>query len=242
MAGIALASASHTGTVAHVEAIRGFAARYEIDPDDLRCSSRAPLDGDTTRSAYSRLENECSGEHVGALALARRLRVPPATYLDADGMVQAWYGESVEEALPRTSYQARLKGRDGCGMPSVWGTLSELASAYAQLSMGTSFGGLGQLVTRAVRAEPALFSGQYQYVYGLITESEGEVLAKAGADGLYAAWWPDLHVGAVTRAASGFHGAAAVCLQSLAAEAALPFPMDAPYYLGPCRVMQYSLL
>lgn len=239
---LALSSGSHTASSVHVAALNDFAFRYHVDLSELRCSIRAPLDGDATDERWERLVNECSGEHLGALVLAQNLGVPGSTYLDPHGAVQGWYSDTLSEALSEEKVVRRLDGRDGCGMPSFTASLTEIATAYARLASPTWFDGIGMYISEAIRSEALLYSGVRQFVHGLIEHSRGHVLGKGGADGLYAAWWPDLHLGAAARAGSGFHGAAAVALRLISQEAGLPFPENAPYYLDQNRVMTFDIL
>ena len=84
---LALAVASHSGQPRHVEVAADGLKRLGLDADALRCGPQRPADSATTAEA-NRITNNCSGKHVGFLAVAQHLGQDPATYLDPAGEAQ----------------------------------------------------------------------------------------------------------------------------------------------------------
>ncbi|MFG3684494.1 asparaginase [Micromonospora chalcea] len=234
---IALTCGSHDGATQHLTALRSFAARYDVDVKRLRCSVRRPLRLDGVHASrrrpgarWTRLQNECSGEHLGALRLAAYLGADAQDYLGFDNPAQILYRTNLTSLFDGIPSTARSTARDHCGMPAFRTSLIRLARAYATLAEPGSFDGSAAAINEAIFRHSLLYSGRSQYVHDLIGNSRGTVLAKGGSGGLYVVWWPSLGVGASIVASKGFHGAAAAALPALARRAGMDFPEPPPPY------------
>jgi len=63
-----------------------------------------------------RIINNCSGKHVGFLAVAIHLEADPATYLEADGEVQLLVRSAIAD-MTDTGFDDLGLGTDGCSAP-----------------------------------------------------------------------------------------------------------------------------
>jgi L-asparaginase II len=226
---LALAAGSHTGTDMHLAALSRMATDLEVDIASLRTSvrrrlgsSHLPFTADKDEQRVH-LQNECSGEHIGALALARKFG--DDDYLSTSSAVQATYRSLVEKFAAGAVH---AEARDHCGMPSVRASLTSVATGFARLSEG--MGNAGSSLTGSISKFAELYAGTGQYSTELVKASRGAVIAKGGLGGSYGLWWPDLGVGAAIRISGGEHAAAAVVLPHLAVEANVPYPADPPEY------------
>ena len=225
---LALAAGSHIGSEVHLEALEKMATDLRVDIGDLRTSIRRRLGSSgsplpSISDVKSRLQNECSGEHIAALALARKFG--DATYLDKDGPVQTAFRRILERYVPDVRHG---DGRDHCGMPAVRASLASVAVGFARLASGS--GGRGSVLTEAIIRNANLYGGSGQYSTALVDATRGEVIAKGGLGGSYGLWWPGLGVGAAVRVLGGEHAAAAAVLPLLAERACVPYPQVPPPY------------
>lgn len=196
---LALACASHSGTPEHLRVVREVLLTALLDETALDSTPDMPLDAD---AAYAwrqdgrgpePIAQNCSGKHAAMLAtcLAHEGEPgwEPAEYLDPEHPVQIACRAAVEELTGDTVWHVTV---DGCGAPLFATTLIGLARAYTRIAVaperepGTPLarvaaamsghpelvGGPGRDVTQAMRAVPGL-------------------VAKDGADGVYAAALPD---------------------------------------------------
>lgn len=189
---LALASASHSGSEAHVAGVQEILAMHGQDARALRCVEGLPA-GSAERDAYlraggiaDRLHFNCSGKHAGFIATAVINGWDVATYLDADHPMQVAARERVEalsgEAVASTTV-------DGCGAPLFAISLTGLARAIHSIAVA-DIGSPEGLVGAAMRAHPEMVGGigrddtvAMQLLPGLI--------AKGGAEGVTVMALPD---------------------------------------------------
>ena len=188
---LALVCASHSGEPFHLEAARQILVRAGLDEDALQDPPDWPLDDvakeDLVRrgGVPSRLAMNCSGKHAGMLLTAVRTGADPATYLDPSHPVQ----RGVEAALADLTGEAPAgPAVDGCGAPLWAVSLTGLARAFGRLALG---GDAAEARTAAaVRDHPAYVSGTRRDELALHQGLPG-VVAKAGAEAVYAVGLPD---------------------------------------------------
>ncbi len=187
---LALASASHSGEPRHLDVVRRMLGA--LPEQALGCPPSLPLDRATEQAVLAagggptRLQMNCSGKHAAMLGActARGWSLPD--YLAPDHPLQQHL----------TATLARLAGEpvtrvvvDGCGAPQHALTLRGLAGAYARLVTAAD-GTPEHRVAAAVREHPLLVGGTGRDVTALMERVPG-LLAKDGAEGVYAAALPD---------------------------------------------------
>lgn len=183
---LALALASHSGEPCHTEVAYDGLSRISRSPIDLLCGPQHPFHP-ITDAAADRITNNCSGKHVGFLAVAARLGVDPASYLDPDGEVQ----QLVRAAVESMTGEGRLHtGTDGCSAPTFHMSLTGLATALARMTnphdlAAERASACGRL-TSAARAHPVLVAGSAdRFCTDLLAATDGRVFGKIGAEGVY---------------------------------------------------------
>ena len=184
---IALASASHSGEPAHLDVVRDLLARAGVPEDALRTPEDYPLDPVAARAAAAktRIQHNCSGKHASFLAACVARGWPLDGYRDAGHPLQVHLRAVVAEIAGE---EIGATGVDGCGAPIFALSLTALARAFARLATATS--GAEHVVARAIRAQPFLLGGTGRDVTRLVERVPG-IVAKDGAEGVYAAALPD---------------------------------------------------
>jgi len=196
---LALACASHDGTPEHLRVVRETLLGAGLDESALDNTPDLPLDAEaafawrTDGHGPEPVAQNCSGKHAAMLATcvahADEPGWEPERYREAEHPVQIACRAAVEELTGEQAWHVTV---DGCGAPLFSTTLVGLARAFARIAVapvaepGTPLarvalamsehpelvGGAARDVTRAMRAVPGL-------------------VAKDGADGVYAAALPD---------------------------------------------------
>ena len=171
---IAIASASHLASPEQLAAVRSLLAKAPAEVDELECGSEP-----------TPLEHNCSGKHAGMLATCVANGWPLTGYLDPGHPVQV----ACQQAIERLSGErVRQVAVDGCGAPQHALTLRGLARAYGALaSAGTDNAGR---TAAAMRDHPWHVGGTGRDVTDLMAGIPG-LVAKDGAEGVYAAGLPD---------------------------------------------------
>jgi L-asparaginase II/alkylhydroperoxidase/carboxymuconolactone decarboxylase family protein YurZ len=190
---LALACGSHGGESDHVDQLLGTLRRLGLDETDLACGAHPPMHGpsacDLARAGEhpGRAHNNCSGKHAGMLALARFHGWPLEGYHEAGHPVQERMAAEVARwtGVNRT---ALGEGVDGCGVVCFSAPLRALARGYAALleQAWTGEPGPGAVVGAMVEY-PHYVAGTDRPCTALMEAGIGRVLAKVGAEGVYAA-------------------------------------------------------
>lgn len=189
---LALACASHSGEPFHLEGARRILAGAGLDESALQTPPDYPVD-ETEKLSYVAagggpvpVAMNCSGKHAAMLATCVANGWPTATYRDPDHPLQRRLRATVERlaAEPVTAV-----GVDGCGAPLFAITLTGLARAFAAIATAPE-GSPGHRVATAIRTHPEWLGGTRRDVTRLVAGVPG-LVAKDGAEGVYAAALPD---------------------------------------------------
>jgi L-asparaginase II len=193
---LALATASHSGLPVHLEVVRRTLAAAGLDEAALGCPAMLPLDLVAAHQLLrdggepTPLTMNCSGKHAAMLATCVANAWPTAGYLAPDHPVQQAMTTTIErlagERVPHVAV-------DGCGAPQHALTLNGLVRSFAALA---TQGGTSGRTADAMRAHPHLVGGPGREVTRLIEGIPG-LVAKDGAEGVFAAALPDGSAAAV---------------------------------------------
>lgn len=196
---LALACASHDGTPEHLRVVRETLLGAGLDESALDNTPDVPLDPDAA-SAWRQeghgpeaVAQNCSGKHAAMLATcvahADEPGWEPARYREADHPVQVACRAAVEEL---TGVQAWHVTVDGCGAALFSTTLTGLARAFARIATAPAAepGSPLARVATAMTGHPGLVGGERRDVTRAMRAVPG-LVAKDGADGVYAAALPD---------------------------------------------------
>jgi L-asparaginase II len=186
---LAVACASHSGWPAHIAIVRLMLRDAGLDDHALQCPAVWPLSQGArdlqmrrgVRSERSVFHN-CSGKHAAMLAACVAQGWPIDSYLAPDHPLQREIVEVVTEA---TGIRPEPVGVDGCGAPTMRGSVRGLATAFSQLSSNP----------------------RYQQAAGAISRFPSLVADNGRADGKLARWWGGpVKVGAQGQIGIGRHG------------------------------------
>ena len=182
---VAIATASHSGEQGHLAVVREVLAAAGLDEGALQCPPMLPFSEAAVAELLSRGEGatrltmNCSGKHAAMLATAVVGGDPTGTYRDPEHPVQRAVTAAVQELAGERVQHVAV---DGCGAPQHALTLRGLARAFARIA--------GDPVADAMRAHPFLVGGTGRDVTALMERVPG-LVAKDGAEGVYAAALPD---------------------------------------------------
>ena len=188
---VALACASHSGEPEHLVVVRRILASAGVDVSALQNTPDLPLNVDAAHAliraggAADAMHQNCSGKHAAMLATCAANGWPTATYRDPAHPLQ----QAIKETVQRLAGEAvAATAVDGCGAPLFAITLSGLARSVAVLARSRP--------ADAMRAHPELVGGTGRDVTAAMRAVPG-LMAKDGAEGVYAAALPDGRAAAV---------------------------------------------
>ncbi|CAN5127791.1 asparaginase [soil metagenome] len=190
---LALIAGSHNGERIHVDLAAAVLSKIGCEVADLVCGVHPPLSPQAASDLQrgneepTVLHNNCSGKHIGMLALAQHLGVDRLGYQSAGHPVQ----EAILGAICQFSdvcSDAVSIGIDGCGVPCFGTSLYSLALAFARLmdprELSKTCAGAGLDIRTAMAAHPYLVAGDGRLDTDLMQAAAGGLIAKGGAAGV----------------------------------------------------------
>ena len=190
---LALVCASHDGRPEHLQAAREILASARLDETALCNTKDLPLDDDAARDVVrgggvaTSLQMNCSGKHSGMLATCVACGwTHDESYLNRDHPLQRCITEMMPEMIGEDVAHIVT---DGCGAPAHAMTLAGLARGFRSVAMAKA-GSPARVVADAMREHPQMVGGPTRDVSLLMSGIAG-LVAKDGAEGVYAAALPD---------------------------------------------------
>ncbi|GLV49081.1 asparaginase [Thermus sp. LT1-2-5] len=186
---VALATASHDGTEAHVAVAARFLAKLGLGPEHLVCGVHPPFSKEAKQAleraglSPTPLHHNCSGKHAGMLAAALALGASVEGYHLPDHPVQLLNRRTLREL----SGTEPLYAIDGCSVPTFALPLARAARAFYLLAAPEeapeAYAEPLRRVREAMRRHPHLVAGPGSIDTWLMERLP--VVAKRGADGYY---------------------------------------------------------
>jgi L-asparaginase len=170
---LAIITSSHKASIEQVRQVFNILWRGDIDPSALQCP--------TPFGKSSRLEYNCSGKHAGMLAVCQQRRFPLNTYMERKHPIQQLIITKVAELL-RMPAEEFISVHDDCGVPTYLLQIGQMAHLYAQLASGNSLD--MERIVRAMTHHPVLVAGGGEFDTELMRLTPGELVSKAGAEGV----------------------------------------------------------
>ena len=177
---LAFCCGSHAGEDCHIEIASNLLRKLDIDEKLLRCGVHAPLSKSMQKKMLLRgeeatvLHNNCSGKHIGFLALCKKNNWNLETYEEPAHPLQIAIKERIYNMCKIT--QEYPITTDGCGVPIVSMPLKNLVQGYMSLFDYPQ-------IINAIKANPYIFGGEDRTDTEIILKTEN-LVAKVGAGGL----------------------------------------------------------
>ncbi len=170
---LAIICSSHKAKIEQVRQAFNVLWRSDVDPTMLQCpippGKRSPL------------EYNCSGKHAGMLAVCQQRNWSLNNYLQRSHPVQQLIIQKVAELL-RMPAEEFISARDDCGAPTYFLQLGQIASLYALLSSRENLD--MERIVRAMTHHPAMIAGDGEFDTELMRLTQGDLVSKAGAEGV----------------------------------------------------------
>ena len=210
---LALACASHHGETIHTTLVSEWLDKLNLSPADLACGAHWPSDEIRAREMAkldiqpTRLHNNCSGKHSGFLAVAKTLGYPTQGYEKYDHPIQKSLRQIFSE-LSDIDYDKVAWGIDGCSIPTYFVPLKSMAKALSTFLPNAQQPPARKeamaMLLKAMQTHPELVGGNHDsYCTAIGRATQGKVIAKIGAEGVYAAFIPEMDLVIALKAEDG---------------------------------------
>ena len=178
---LAFCSGSHAGEECHIETAKGILKKLDLGESYLKCGVHAPLSRTMQDKMLlkgekpSQIHNNCSGKHLGFLAICKKQGWDLNTYYEPEHPLQKEVKRKIYELCEiKTEYPVTT---DGCGVPIVSMPLYNIVKGYINLNKNYP-----ELIS-AIINNPYIYGGENRLDTEIIQKSDG-LLAKVGAGGL----------------------------------------------------------
>ena len=206
---LALCCASHSGEPHHIETVTGMLERIGVDPSVLACGPHAPFHAPSAQALRTaerepgRVHNNCSGKHAGMIALACRHGWPVAGYERLHHPVQ----QRVQRAVAHwTGIDATetMTAIDGCGVVTFALPIEGMARAFGRMATEARTEGTpAEVMISAMASHPEYVAGSNRLCTLLSRATDGRIVAKTGAEGVYCAAVPGAGLGIALKVEDG---------------------------------------
>lgn len=195
---VALACASHNGEPIHTELAASMLEKIELGPEALKCGIHEPYSLEVTAKlrhlgqAPNVLQNNCSGKHVGMLAVAKHLGAPIENYEKPENPVQKAIADAVSQ-FTDVAVTDMAVAVDGCAAPVFGVTMKAMALAYARLisppaNFDKATRDACERIVRVMSSYPELIGGTSDRLdTEIMRAAPGLLISKVGAEGVYTA-------------------------------------------------------
>ena len=178
---LAFCSGSHAGEECHIKIANQIIDKLGLDESYLKCGVHAPLSRTMQDKMLmkgikpSAIHNNCSGKHLGFLAICKKNNWDLDTYFEADHPLQKEVKKRINDLCEvKDTYPVTT---DGCGVPIVSMPLRNLVIGYKNLCEKYP------KLVNAIIKNPYIYGGENRLDTEIITHSQN-ILAKVGAGGL----------------------------------------------------------
>ena len=180
---LAIMCASHNGEDIHVKTVQSMLNKLGLSIADLECGTHFPLDKITQRKMIKDgknaepFHNNCSGKHVGMLALAKHLGQGIKGYIQKEHPVQKEIFNLVNELTGAENIPTET---DGCSAPTPFMSLETIARLFQKLAAGET----PELsrVFDAMCSHPHLVGGTNHFDSLFIEALAGRGITKVGGE------------------------------------------------------------
>src|SRR5688572_12321892 len=191
---VALACASHNGEPIHTRIAASMLEKIGLSLEALKCGVHEPYSPEAAAVLRARnespnaLHNNCSGKHIGMLAVALHTGAPIDNYESAQNPVQIAIARAVAE-FTDVPLEDLAVGIDGCAAPIFGVSIRAMALGYARLvspppSFDEATRDACERIVRVMTAYPELIGGTSNRLdTEIMRAANGRVVSKVGAEG-----------------------------------------------------------
>ncbi len=182
---IALACSSHKAQPHHLESLKKWMDKLNLNESALECGPAEP-----TKSALS---HNCSGKHLGFISTAMMGGLDYKGYTDELHGIQVLQKKVMTEIFEMDFFKIP-HGGDGCGIPTYGVPLVKLATAMNYLiksKISDAHKVASLKILNAIKNFPEFVSGEKEFSTQVMQITKGLCLLKTGADGVYTGLIPE---------------------------------------------------
>lgn len=180
---LAFCSGSHAGEACHINVANNLLKKFGLEAYNLKCGVHYPLSKTMqdkmllNNETATTLHNNCSGKHLGFLAICKKIGWSLDNYYEKDHPLQIAIKNKIYELCEIDTNSQYPMTTDGCGVPIVSMPLYNLLLGYKNLAEQYP------KLINAIINNPYIYGGENRLDTEIMQNSNG-LIAKVGAGGL----------------------------------------------------------
>lgn len=180
---LAIICGSHTGSPKHLDVLKNFIKKNNLNIKDLKCGTHPPTDEIERRNLILRsenpivLHNNCSGKHLGMLLSCKKNHYSLQDYLNPSHPLQKSILASIKELSETKNI---LLATDGCSLPTFALPILNIGLLFSNFTSDKQY----NEIIKAMSLNPFYTGGKNQIDTAIMTVSKGKLISKVGADGI----------------------------------------------------------
>ena len=180
---LSLLCASHSAEAIHTDTALDILNKIDCQYNDLECGAHPAHHLPTRHSMlkqnvpFSNLHNNCSGKHVGMLALAKTLGINHKNYINQNHIVQEKIFETI---LEYSETNPECISIDGCSVPTPFYSLYTIATMYMKL-INNQFPDLN-ILYNAMTQYPYMVAGENRFDTDFMIAMNDKGISKGGGE------------------------------------------------------------
>ena len=190
----AIMTSSHSSEGGHIKLIYSILEKISLDEGNLLCGAYPAFQKPTTEPlAQNKIHtksiyNPCSGKHVALLTLCQYYRWRINDYYKLEHPVQQMILEIIAKVTEYPKEEIYL-GIDNCGVPVFGLPIENMSYAYTRIAnwelLPLKYQQAAKRIFLSMVKYPEIVGGTNRFDTDLMRISEGKLLAKSGADGVF---------------------------------------------------------
>lgn len=182
---LAVIVASHSGSKEHLQILKKLLKKQKLSVSNLQCGVHYPSDEDERsflvykKLKPTQLHNNCSGKHLGMLAVCKKNNWDLKSYININHPLQKQILKYVED-LSET--KKIITAVDGCNAPTFAIPLINIAKLFSNFTSLKNND--TKKIIDAIRENPYIIGGKGQVDSEIIKASAGKLISKVGAEGI----------------------------------------------------------
>ena len=182
---LSLFCASHSAEDIHTNTANSILQKINCTINDLECGAHPAYDLTTRHSmlknnlSFSTIHNNCSGKHIGMLALAKTLDINYRGYIKRKHEIQKKIFDNI---LDYSECQPMNIAIDGCSVPTPFYSLYTIAKMYNKL-LNKKFVDLN-LLSHAMYSHPYMVAGKNRFDTDFMLAMNQQGVSKGGGEAI----------------------------------------------------------
>lgn len=170
---LTISIASHLSTNDQISILQRMLIYFNINEENLHCGTKSSTNKEVFKS---KIYHNCAGKHILHIAAQKGSGLNENYYESSHEIQKAIY----QELLNLSGVESIESAIDGCGLPTYFMSLKDLAFSFSKTSLDDSY----KKIYKTVNANAHLISAEGRFDQELMLQFPGKFFAKTGADGM----------------------------------------------------------